>query len=368
MNTRTGWGGNKSNGRYGNTSIRAYVGWCYAFLGLLCGLVFQSSALAQDYCTIITVYTGRLINGQACQPVPFQNVCLPSNCDEQCMIEPWFCYHCAVTDSQGFFSIKHIELDGMFNDTVLGHGGRYCVSVQRSCGIPYCGGCGIWDCFVPTPCPPPHLLVDTFPLGEIDLESLGDIFPPSYPSLGPSSGSSGPADCWFAWDWVPMATSYQIQIDTSAAHSFTGVLWRDTIVGGNGVEMTALPGRVWWRVRSIGSCGRSQWSFPATYTDVPAGTESEIPRGFYLSQNYPNPFNAGTVVRFGLETPSQWTLTIHNVMGQVIRTLAGFDGAGPKSIEWDGNNESREAVPSGVYFYRLKTANWSSTKKMTLLR
>jgi hypothetical protein len=93
-----------------------------------------------------------------------------------------------------------------------------------------------------------------------------------------------------------------------------------------------------------------------------------VPTEYALLQNYPNPFNAGTVMPFTMKDASQWSLTVYNIMGQTVRTFEGFDAAGTVRVSWDGRDDNGSAVPSGVYFYRVTTANWSATKKMTLLK
>ncbi|HWO56504.1 MAG TPA: HYR domain-containing protein [bacterium] len=93
-----------------------------------------------------------------------------------------------------------------------------------------------------------------------------------------------------------------------------------------------------------------------------------VPNDYALLQNYPNPFNAGTVIPFNLRDASQWNLTVYNVMGQSVRSFAGFDAAGTVRVTWDGLDQDGGRVPSGVYFYRVTTPDWSATKKMTLLK
>jgi len=87
------------------------------------------------------------------------------------------------------------------------------------------------------------------------------------------------------------------------------------------------------------------------------------PKSFALNQNYPNPFNPTTTISFALPTASQYTLTIYNVTGQSVAEFTGAAEAGVKSIEW---NASMNA--SGVYFYKLTAGNYTSTKKMVLLK
>ncbi|HWO57508.1 MAG TPA: T9SS type A sorting domain-containing protein [bacterium] len=96
--------------------------------------------------------------------------------------------------------------------------------------------------------------------------------------------------------------------------------------------------------------------------------KSVLPTDYALEQNYPNPFNAGTVIPFALKDASEWTVTIYNVMGQVVRTFTGRNDAGRVTVTWDGADHNGAAVSSGVYFYRVQTDNWHATKKMTLVK
>ncbi len=89
-----------------------------------------------------------------------------------------------------------------------------------------------------------------------------------------------------------------------------------------------------------------------------------IPKQYSLSQNFPNPFNPSTTIRFGLPKPGYTTIRVFNILGQLVSTL--FDSrlrAGRYSIRLDA---SRWA--SGVYFYRVRSGNFSQVKKMLLLK
>ena len=62
-------------------------------------------------------------------------------------------------------------------------------------------------------------------------------------------------------------------------------------------------------------------------------------------------------------------LSVYNVQGKKISTLANQAfTAGTHEVRWDGCNASGMAVPTGVYFYQLKSAAFSATGKMMLLR
>ncbi len=93
------------------------------------------------------------------------------------------------------------------------------------------------------------------------------------------------------------------------------------------------------------------------------------PRSFKLSQNYPNPFNPTTKIDFALPRSGYATLEVFNVVGQRIRVLVdGELPAGPHSVVWDGRSSSGQVVGSGIYFYRLKSQNFSDIKRMVLLK
>jgi hypothetical protein len=92
--------------------------------------------------------------------------------------------------------------------------------------------------------------------------------------------------------------------------------------------------------------------------------EKSFPALFALYQNYPNPFNPSTVITFSLPCSGLTTIRIFNVLGQEIATLVnGTLPAGKHSVSWFAQN-----YPSGVYFYRLRSASFIETKKLVLMR
>ena len=96
---------------------------------------------------------------------------------------------------------------------------------------------------------------------------------------------------------------------------------------------------------------------------------SVIPSVFALHQNYPNPFNPVTEIQFDVPVESQVTLTIYNIMGQEVTTLSNsMLQAGFHSVRWDGTNGLGEQVSTGLYFYRLSSPAFTSTKKMIMVK
>jgi hypothetical protein len=76
---------------------------------------------------------------------------------------------------------------------------------------------------------------------------------------------------------------------------------------------------------------------------------------FSLSQNYPNPFNPDTYIHYRLNGPAGVNLSVFDVKGECVRVLVdGQRHAGDAMVLWDGRNEAGQALPSGVYVYRLK--------------
>lgn len=91
---------------------------------------------------------------------------------------------------------------------------------------------------------------------------------------------------------------------------------------------------------------------------------------FHLQPNYPNPFNASTTIPFSVSEPAFVELSIYNLLGQPVKTLfAGNLLPGEYHCLWDGKNQNRQSVTSGVYIYLLKINHRIvSGRKMILIR
>jgi hypothetical protein len=91
-----------------------------------------------------------------------------------------------------------------------------------------------------------------------------------------------------------------------------------------------------------------------------------------ISRNYPNPFNPGTTIQYRLPEDADVTLTLYNLRGQAVRTLVQENQKPGEHLRaWNGENESGERVPSGVYVYRLKARasdrTYAVSRKIMLL-
>jgi len=97
-------------------------------------------------------------------------------------------------------------------------------------------------------------------------------------------------------------------------------------------------------------------------TDIAAN--SELPTQFFLSQNYPNPFNPSTTIAYGLEKSGQVKLTVYNLLGEVLSILVnGHQTAGSYTVHWQPAN-----LASGLYMYKLETAERVEIKKMVFIK
>ena len=88
----------------------------------------------------------------------------------------------------------------------------------------------------------------------------------------------------------------------------------------------------------------------------------------YLLYNYPNPFNPTTTIDFSIPNDSEINLSIYNLKGQIVKTLANEQlERGNHSVVWHGIDKYGKAVSSGVYFYKLKVNGKNEAAKKCLL-
>ena len=178
-------------------------------------------------------------------------------------------------------------------------------------------------------------------------------------------------------------------------NSYTSVIFLDentgTVVGLGGYAARTTNGGTNWTSQSTGTLGNLlAVSFSDTLNGTAVGANGtiihttnggnpigikpiseSIPNSFSLSQNYPNPFNPTTKIKFSIPSIQSplyergfVTLKIYDLLGREVATLVNEKlQPGIYEVEWNGSNNA-----SGVYFYSLKTDNFSQTKKLVLLK
>ena len=99
-------------------------------------------------------------------------------------------------------------------------------------------------------------------------------------------------------------------------------------------------------------------------TSVETEQKKQLPTSFALLQNYPNPFNPTTTVGYQIPNQSYVTLKIFDVLGREVVVLVNEKkDAGRYSVQWNAS-----AMPSGIYFYRIQTGQFTETKRMILMK
>ncbi len=108
----------------------------------------------------------------------------------------------------------------------------------------------------------------------------------------------------------------------------------------------------------------AQDSFKGIITNKSVGVEENASAAFSVAQNLPNPFNPTTTINFTLPEAGIVSIDVYNVAGQKVDTIVNeYMNTGSHSVVWDASGFS-----AGVYFYTVKSNNFTKTLKMTLVK
>ncbi len=125
---------------------------------------------------------------------------------------------------------------------------------------------------------------------------------------------------------------------------------------GNRAVVTDL--RLYQREEFTSGGGTGQQSITNTLIQLPI-----------LYQSYPNPFKSRTVIRYILPTECNVSLSIYDISGRLVKTLVNQNQtAGIYTINLDGKDGKGNTLSQGIYFYRLKTDNFSDTKRIVFIK
>jgi hypothetical protein len=173
-------------------------------------------------------------------------------------------------------------------------------------------------------------------------------------------------------DWlnVILATSYRVQVSTSLLFSNLIVNVPGLINSGYIIPAGLLANcyQYYWRVNAANAGGTSNWSDVWTFTTIcNSGIKqisSEIPSEFKLYQNYPNPFNPSTNIKYQITNNKLTTIKVFDILGKEIETLVNEkQSPGIYEVTFDGNN-----LPSGIYYYTIRSGDFMDTKKMVMVK
>jgi hypothetical protein len=113
--------------------------------------------------------------------------------------------------------------------------------------------------------------------------------------------------------------------------------------------------------------GHSTFNGPrSAYVDGP--TTPELPNCTTMHNAYPNPFRAGsgTTIAVEVKKGDSGTVTIYNILGQVVKTFSLTEGT--NNLNWNGRDSKGNLCGNGIYFYKLSTNSLNQTKKMVIVK
>ena len=161
------------------------------------------------------------------------------------------------------------------------------------------------------------------------------------------------------WETATEVNNYGFNIESSSDNSN----WNNIgFVAGHGnsnspnsYSFTATEGAKYYRLKQLDTDGGFE------YSEV---VEVKVTLSYKLAQNYPNPFNPTTTVSFSFPVEVRAKIDVYNNLGQKVMKIANRNlSAGTHSLEFDASNLS-----SGIYFYKIETADFSKTIKMMFLK
>ena len=118
----------------------------------------------------------------------------------------------------------------------------------------------------------------------------------------------------------------------------------------------------WYWLESTSYSGETDLYGPVTLTiEIEENETPDLPTESILQGNYPNPFNPNTMINFSIQEGESGALTIYNTRGQLLETH--HYETGDHQLNWDAAKYG-----SGIYFYKLETQNFVSTKKMIMVK
>ena len=154
------------------------------------------------------------------------------------------------------------------------------------------------------------------------------------------------------------------------------------------IERSLKGGNVWSEVGFVEGNGTTTESRDYSYKDKITGTgtyvyrlkqidfdgtfnfsslvevKPSVPVEYALYQNYPNPFNPSTIIKFSVPEQTDVKINVYNTLGELVKTLINEQkDAGYYEVQFDASG-----LASGIYYYRIDAKNYSSIKKMLMIK
>jgi len=170
-----------------------------------------------------------------------------------------------------------------------------------------------------------------------------------------------------SWHSAPGATEYKVQIATNP--EFTQAVQLFDNIYQNSFTLTNLPSSTYyWRVSARAAYASTKEYSWLDYSDIRSFSfqsssisETNL-KVSTLAQNYPNPFNPTTQINFATSSTGKVSLNVFNAKGEMLKELINANlPAGNHAIKFEAAD-----LNSGIYFYQIKAAGQTITKKMIL--
>ncbi len=190
-------------------------------------------------------------------------------------------------------------------------------------------------------------------------------------ALGGQGGMCKSTDAGLSWVLLgnysgstPL-NAYFINVNTGYVVNSSGELKMTTDGGTSWLNQSVPSNGSYADIHGSGSFACIAGKKIATNTTVSIQQISnELPSEFSLEQNYPNPFNPTTNIGLRIANFGFVTLKVYDVTGNEVAVLVNEElSAGKYNVDFDASN-----LASGTYFYRLQTAGFTQTKKLTMIK
>ena len=187
-----------------------------------------------------------------------------------------------------------------------------------------------------------------------------------YPPHATTNVSTSPT---LIWAKESTAESYQVQLSYGSTiipsnTILDTIIIQDTTLTVSGLELNRLH---YWRVKAFNQYGSSPWSGIIGFRTINTVAVDEsfvIPAKTSIEQNFPNPFNPYTTIQYYIPESGKVEIKIFDPLGMEISTLISeYKQAGSHEIVFDGS-----LLSSGIYFYKISAGDFSSIKKMVLMK
>jgi hypothetical protein len=191
---------------------------------------------------------------------------------------------------------------------------------------------------------------------------------------GPIQITTNGGVSWSAGSFTPAQTPFGLKcvhgtgyMWMSCGTTTTGLIYRSTNNGASWTQQLSMSYAGYaltFPNINVGWCGTAGGHIYKYTDNVGVVNQNNTPAQYSLKQNYPNPFNPITTIDYSLAKSGYVSLKVYNVLGENVATLVdGVENAGEHNVNLNAAN-----LPSGTYFYTLRSGDFTATKRLVLVK